>query len=92
MEQSTILGLENQRKKEYNKVVSFFLNFIFFPLRAGLFGFSAFFTTVLLVKYMGTLIDNNALFLVDLTDIYLSSLGFFLIFTIRILENFREKK
>jgi hypothetical protein len=92
MEQSSVLGLENQRKKEHNKVVSFFLNFIFFPLRAGLFGFSAFFTTVLLVKYMGTLIDKNALFLVDLTDIYLSSLGFFLIFTIRILENFREKK
>jgi hypothetical protein len=92
MEQTSILGIENERKKDQNKFISFFLNFLFYPLRAGLFGFSAFFTTVLLVKYMGTLIDKNSLFLVDLTDIYLSSLGFFLIFTIRILENFREKK
>jgi hypothetical protein len=92
MEQTTILGMDKGAKREYNKVISFILNFLVFPLRAGLFGFSAFFTTVLLVKYMGTLIDKNSLFLVDLTDIYLSSLGFFLIFTIRILENFKGKK
>jgi len=91
MEQ-TFVGAQGEKQREQNKFIFFFLNFFVYPLRAGLFGFSAFFTTVLDVKYMGTFIDPNYPYNVEISDIYLSSLGFFLIFTIRFLENFKEDK
>ncbi len=63
--------------------------FFLIPLQSGLFGFAAFFTTVLIAKYIGSFFQGFE-YAVDVEDVYLSSLGFFLVFLIKILENFKK--
>ena len=65
------------------------LNYIFYPIRAGLFGFTLFFTTIFISKYIGYIVKNADMFYVDLNDVVLSLLGFVLLWLIKFLENFK---
>lgn len=67
----------------------FLLNFIYYPIRAGLFGFSLFFTTIFLSKYIGFAVKNSNEFRIDINDVVLSLLGFILLGLIKLLENFK---
>lgn len=71
---------------------TFFSKFIIKPTAAGLYGFSSFFLIILVSKYLGTLIGSVATFKVDISDVQLSFLGFFLVFLIDLLKNFQERK
>ncbi len=68
------------------------VNFIFLPIRSGLWGFSAFFTILLISKYLGYSLGTLKTFNVDIQDIYLSMLGFVLVFLIKVLENFNDRE
>lgn len=92
MDQVTISDSAKSIEIEKSKVIQILMNYGFYPLRAGLFGFSAFFTAVLIAKYIGVLVGSSVSFSVDLTDVFFSSMGFFLIFAIRFLENFTGKR
>lgn len=70
----------------------FFLKYIFYPIRAGLFGFSLFFTTIFISKYIGFLVKNSEEFSVDINDVILSLLGFVLLGLIKLLENIKPEK
>lgn len=59
------------------------------PMQSGLFGFAAFFTTVIIAKYLGSLFQGFE-FMIEVEDVYLSSLGFFLVSLIKLLENFKK--
>jgi|GEM_PF-813242 len=67
----------------------FLLKFIFYPIRAGLFGFAMFFTTIFVSKYIGYLVKNSPEFYIDINDVVLSLLGFVLLWLIKFLENFK---
>jgi len=54
-----------------------------------LFGFSLFFTTIFLSKYIGYLVKNSPKFEIDMNDVILSLLGFILLWLIKFLENFK---
>ncbi len=69
----------------------FLLKYIFYPIRAGLFGFSLFFTTIFLSKYIGYIVKNSSQFIIDINDVILSLLGFILLWLIKLLENFKAK-
>ncbi len=68
---------------------SFIRDFIFLPVRSGLFGFLAFFAILTAAKFLGYLIGSVSMFKIDIEDVGLSFLGFVLVFLIRILENFK---
>ena len=68
------------------------LNFVFYPVRAGLFGFALFFTILLFAKFFGYLSNSYNSFAIDVEDIALSALGFILVFLIRLLQNFKGKQ
>lgn len=68
----------------------FLLKYIFYPIRAGLFGFSLFFTTIFISKYVGHLVKNTQTFVIDINDVILSLLGFILLGLIKFLENFKS--
>jgi len=68
------------------------LRYVYYPIRAGLFGFSLFFTTIFLSKYIGFLVKNSSEFLIDINDVILSLLGFILLGLIKLLENIRVEK
>jgi len=69
----------------------FLLRFIYYPLRAGLFGFSLFFTTIFISKYVGYLVKNTQIFKIDINDVILSLLGFILLGLIKFLENIKSE-
>ncbi|MDP3150680.1 MAG: hypothetical protein Q8N83_16290 [Ignavibacteria bacterium] len=69
----------------------FLLRYVFYPLRAGLFGFSLFFTTIFISKYVGYLVKNTKTFTIDINDVVLSLLGFILLGLIKLLENIKSE-
>ncbi len=71
---------------------NFAKDYIWAPIKAGLFGFAMFFTILLAVKLFSYIIGTYNFFSVELTDLSLSSIGFILLFLIRELENFKEKE
>jgi hypothetical protein len=68
----------------------FLLKYIFYPIRAGLFGFSLFFTTIFISKYLGYIVKNSPEFIIDISDVLLSLLGFILLWLIKFLESFKS--
>jgi hypothetical protein len=76
-----------EREKTKSKVNKRFKYFILDPLSNGLFGFALFFSILLLTKSLAVLLNVQQTFNVDFDDVTLSLIGFFLLFTIRILEN-----
>ncbi len=67
-------------------------NYIWAPIRAGIFGFAMFFTILLAVKLFSYIIGTYSFFAIELTDLALSSIGFVLLFLIRELENFKDNE
>jgi hypothetical protein len=62
--------------------------YLFFPIRAGLYGFTLVFSVILILKLLSFLFGINEAFNLDLMDVMLSSVGFFLMFLIYVLKNF----
>ena len=80
------IGINETKQLGNNKLKTLLLE----PLKSGLFGFAIFFTILLSVKLFSYLIGTYNTFVVEITDIELSSIGFVLLFLIRELENFKE--
>jgi hypothetical protein len=62
--------------------------YLFLPIRAGLYGFTLVFSVILILKLLSFLFGINEAFNLDLMDVMLSSVGFFLMFLIYVLKNF----
>lgn len=62
--------------------------YLIFPIRAGLYGFTLVFSVILVLKLLSFLFGINEAFNLDLMDVMLSSVGFFLMFLIYVLKNF----
>ncbi len=77
-----------KKEKALNELIS---KFVFSPLKAGIGGFAAFFTILILTKLFAYLMGIQNIFEVDVYDLLLSTIGFILSFLIRFLENFKEK-
>lgn len=67
-----------------------FFKFFFLPLKAGLYGFAGFFTLLIAAKTVLSLLGYSEEFLVDAGDVLLSSLGFVLVFIIRLVQNIKN--
>lgn len=67
-------------------------NYVFNPIRSGLFGFAAFFSILLVTKLISYWIGTTSEFVVDIDDVLLSSIGFILVFLIKFLENFNNNE
>lgn len=62
--------------------------YLIFPIKAGFYGFSLVFFIIFFLKLLSFLFGVNEAFNLDLMDVMLSSVGFFLMFLIYILKNF----
>lgn len=62
--------------------------YLIFPLKAGFYGFALVFSIILFLKLLSFLFGINEAFNLDLMDVMLSSVGFFLMFLIYALKNF----
>ncbi len=69
-----------------------FLSYIVNPIKSGIFGFSAFFSILLVTKLFSYWIGTYDNFTVDLDDVILSVIGFILVFLIKFLENFKQEE
>lgn len=74
-----------------NKVQKFLMNFVVKPIFSGVLGFLLFMLVIATTKYLGCCVGTIDKFSFDFDDVILSALGFFLVFLIRLLENFRDK-
>lgn len=64
--------------------------YLLFPIRAGFYGFALVSSVILMLKFLSFLWGFKEAFNLDLMDIMLSSLGFFLMFLIYILKHFQK--
>ena len=62
--------------------------YLIFPIKAGFYGFALVFSIILFLKLISFLLGINEVFKLDLMDVMLSSVGFFLMFLIYILKSF----
>jgi len=62
--------------------------YLIFPIKAGFYGFALVFSIILFLKLISFLLGINEVFKLDLIDVMISSVGFFLMFLIYILKNF----
>lgn len=65
---------------------------IFSAFRSGLLGFAIFFSVEILSKGLAVFLNIQAEFTVDIWDVYLSSIGFILLFIISFLNSFNPKE
>ncbi len=65
------------------------LNYFLLPLKSGLYGFAAFFTLLIMVKTVVSLLGYSEEFIVSTGDVLQSSLGFGLVFIIRLVQNIK---
>ena len=63
-------------------------NFIIAPILSGLYGYSIFFSTIILAKGLGTLAGSLPAFNIEVADAQMSIIGFILLFLIRFIKNF----
>lgn len=63
-------------------------NYIIAPILSGLYGYTIFFSTITLVKALGTLVGSLPVFNIEIADTEMSILGFVLLFLIRFIKNF----
>lgn len=75
-----------------NKAQNFLMNFFVKPLFSGVLGFLLFMIVIGATKLLGCCFGTIDKFYFDINDVILSGLGFFLLFLIRLLDNFREKE
>ena len=68
------------------------VNYIINPIKSGIFGFSAFFSILLITKLFSYWIGTYDEFAIDLDDVLLSVIGFILVFLIKFLENFKQEE
>lgn len=65
---------------------------IFISVLSGLIGFSAFFITVILIKFFYHFIGEFEVFEIDTGDFLLSSIGFVFLFLLSFLESLKYKE
>ena len=68
-----------------------FKNDIFSSIKAGLIGLTAFFTIIIISKFIGFIIGASANFTVKPEDFLTSLLGFILAFLIKFFENYNQR-
>ncbi len=91
MKEISINNIEKKENKNPTPSLSA-KDYIWAPIKSGLFGFAIFFTILLAVKLFSYLIGTYNYFAIELTDLELSSIGFVLLFLIRELENFKDNE
>ena len=80
-----------KKEQEGNNVGRVTRDYVFIPIKSGIFGFATFFTILVITKLLSYGIGTAEYFLIDAYDVLLSGIGFILVFLIRFLENFKEK-
>jgi hypothetical protein len=86
-----VVLIDGQEGKKKPVLFEITKNFFLYPCFAGFFGFSLFFTVILISKVIGLFAGSVKFFEVDIADITLAMLGFVLMFAIKLLESVRKK-
>lgn len=63
--------------------------FVVRPFISGMMGFSSFFTLIIAVKLLMSFFSEHSSFVIEIEDVYLSLIGFFLTFLIKMLSAFK---
>lgn len=63
--------------------------FLVKPFISGMVGFSSFFSLIIAVKLLMTFFAEYSIFVIEIEDVYLSLIGFILMFLIKLLSAFR---
>ncbi len=83
--------VHSTRTRVFNPVINqVLLNYFLSPLKSGLYGFAAFFTLLIVVKTVVSLLGSGEEFIVNTGDVLQSSLGFGLVFVIRLVQNIKN--
>ena len=83
--------VHSTRTRAFNPVINqILLNYFLLPLKSGLYGFAAFFTLLIVVKTVVSLLGSGEEFIVNTVDVLQSSLGFGLVFVIRLVQNIKH--
>ena len=83
--------VHSRRAKVLNLAINHvLLHYFLVPLKAGLYGFAAFFTLIIAIKTVASLLGYNEEFIVTTGDVLQSSLGFGLVFIIRLVQNIKN--
>lgn len=90
MQEISAVQVKGQPEESIKIKYRILLIYIFYPIRSGLFGFSLFFTTIFISKYIGYFVNNTEEFYIDMNDVILSLLGFVLLWLIKLLENLKS--
>ena len=83
---------QNRQKASVNSLFLLLAIYVFEPIRTGLYGFSAFFTVLVITKGFSFLLGITDSYSIGMEDVMFSLLGFILFFLLKLLENIKEKK
>ncbi len=78
-----------QKRNQKNNLDLNWNSFFIKPLLNGIWGFFLFLVLVIFVKFLASLVNLESPFIFKTEDLYLSGIGFVLLFLIKFLENFR---
>jgi len=83
--------VHSTRAKVFNPIINQVLfSYFLLPLKSGLYGFAAFFTLLIVIKTVVSLLGYSEEFIVNTGDVLQSSLGFGLVFVIRLVQNIKN--
>ncbi len=86
MKEGTIVSVGTKKKEGTNNLLKKFKNYFILPLGSGIFGFAIFFLVLVLTKVLTSWLGIYEEIELNVHDVYLSSIGFVLLFLIKILE------
>lgn len=87
-----VVVASNRQKTGVNSLFLHLVAYVFEPIKTGLYGFSAFFTVLVITKGFSFLLGITNLYSVGMDDVMFSLLGFILLFLLKLLENIKERK
>ena len=83
--------VHSTRTKVFNPIINqVLISYFLLPLKSGLYGFAAFFTLLIVIKTVVNLLGYSEEFIVNTGDVLQSSLGFGLVFVIRLVQNIKN--
>jgi hypothetical protein len=83
---------QNRQGIGENSVFLILVAFVFEPIKIGLYGFTAFFTVLVITKGFSFLSGLTNFFSIGMEDVVFSLLGFILFFLLKLFENIKEKE
>ncbi|MBN1301259.1 MAG: hypothetical protein JW995_08565 [Melioribacteraceae bacterium] len=86
-----VINRAKHHREDSLKLFEFLRQYLFLPIKSGILGFSIFFVILIATKFAGYILGTYTSFTINADDVILSSIGFVLLFILKLTENSKER-